>query len=191
MKTALLSSLFSTLSLLLSAHPDMDIVSGNEKSEYIISNGLMIFGDTDVNLDYDDAILRSGKDITHYPPSQLEKVAVFDEATGNMELYFSGSFGLNNKQYLFKILSEGTSSTLLYREGLQFSSYDESIYPPFFLLVDGQVYSLSTDKKELIKQLSAPYQKELLSYIKDNHLDLTNKPDLIRLFEHYNVLQTE
>lgn len=186
MKTVLLSTLFSALSFL--AHPDTAMASGNEKTEYIVSNGLKIFGDTDVNLDHDDAILRSGKDITHYPPSQLEKVAVFDEATGHMELYFSGSFGLNNKQYLFKILAEGTGSTLLYREGLQFSAYDEAVYPPFYLLVDGHVYSLSEDKKELVNQLTNQYQKELLTYIKDNRLDLNNKSDLMKLFGQYNLL---
>lgn len=159
----------------------------NDKSEYIISHGKVIFGDTDINLEYEDAIIRSGNDIIHYPPNQIDKVAVIDETTGDVELYHSGSFGLNNKQYLFKILVEG-QTTLLYREGLKFSAYEDTGYPPFFILVNNQVYSLSDDKKELLKQLDSNFQKEIASYIKENKLDLSLQNDMIQMFNHYNLM---
>lgn len=161
--------------------------SANGKGEYVISHGQVIFGDTDINLEYEDAILRSGNDITHYPPSQIEKVAVINEATGDVELYHSGSFGLNNKQYLFKILVEG-QTTLLYREGLKFSEYEETEYAPFFILVEDHVYALSTDRKEIVKQLDDEFQKEVASYIKDNKLDLSDQTDMAQLFNHYNLM---
>ncbi|SMD37070.1 hypothetical protein SAMN04488029_3222 [Reichenbachiella faecimaris] len=161
-----------------------------DKDEYIISHGKTIFGDTDINLVYEDAIIRSGNDIMHYPSSQIDKVAVIDHATGDVELYHSGSFGLNQKQYLFKILAEG-QATLLYREGLNFSAYEEMEYPPFFILIDNQVYSLSAEKNEMLRQLDNGFQREISRYIKEHKLVLTNEEDMIKLFNYYNLMTLE
>lgn len=169
---------------------ELSNTSNTDKSEYIISNGQMMYGDTDVNLAYEDAILRSGNDIIHFPPSQIEKVAVIDETTGDVELYHSGSFGLNNRQYLFQILSEG-KTTLLYREGLKFSDYEETEYPAFFILIDKQVYSLSNDKKEMIKQLDHDFQKDVSTYIKTHKLNLSDQKDMTKFFDYYNLLILE
>lgn len=172
------------------AKGDSSFSNPTDKGEYIVSHGKIIFGDTDINLEYEDAIIRSGNDIVHYPSSQIDKVAVIDEKTGDVELYHSGSFGLNNQQYLFQILVEG-QTTLLFREGLKFSAYEETIYPPFFILVDDQVYSISSDKKEMIKQLDSRFQKEISSYIKDNKLDTSIKEDMMKLFNYYNLMVIE
>lgn len=185
-------SIFITLSLfsLQIAKGDSSNSSNNDRGEYIVSHGKVIFGDTDINLAYEDAIIRSGNDIVHYPSSQIEKVAVIDDKTGHVELYHSGSFGLNNKQYLFQILAEG-QTTLLYREGLKFSAYEDTQYPPFFILVNDQVYSLSSDRKEMLKQLDNSFQKEINSYIKENRLALSNQEDMIKLFNFYNLMTLE
>ncbi|MEP2026549.1 MAG: hypothetical protein ABJH98_01645 [Reichenbachiella sp.] len=185
-------SIFITLSIfsLQFANGDSSNASINDKDEYIVSHGKVIFGDTDINLAYEDAIIRSGNDIVHYPSSQIEKVAVIDDKTGNVELYHSGSFGLNNRQYLFQILAEG-QTTLLYREGLKFSAYEDTEYPPFFILVNDQVYSLSSDRKEMLKQLDNSFQKETNNYIKENKLTLSNQEDMIKLFNFYNLMTLE
>lgn len=156
-------------------------------SEYLISHGKVIYGNTDINLAMNDAMLRVGRDIIHYPPNQIDKIAVKEGENDEVQLYYSGMFGLNNKQYLFKILSEG-NRTLLYREGLKFSAYDETEYPPYFVLVDNQIYSLSTNKKELTKQIDSDYQKELLAYLKNNQIDIQEADGLTELFDYYNVL---
>lgn len=175
-------------SMIANVHAHAGQGNENERNiEYIISHGNIIYGDTDINLAHEDAMLRNGKDITHYPPNQIEKIAV-RERTGEIRLYFSGAFGLNNEQHLFEILSEGRR-TLLFREGLKFSAYDETVYSPYFLLVEGRIYALSNNKKELCGQIDKGMQKELSIYIKDQKISLEDKAGLIRLFDHYNTSQ--
>ena len=116
--------------------------------------------------------------------SQIKKV-VLKESDGDRG-YFSGVFGADGKHLLFTILSEGRI-TLLYRENVKFSEFDEEVFPPYFVAKENSIFSVGT-KKEFLAQL-ADRSAEMKDFVKVNKTDFSSKESIAQLFHFYNGVE--
>lgn len=157
-----------------------------DKSSYVLSFGKVLTGTVEVNLESNDVIIRDGLDITHLPASKVQKISSTDDKTGVELIYYSGVFGLNNDPFLFETLSDG-EIPLLYREGLKFSKYDEEFYSPFFVLINDQIFALSSSKKEILSIFAPEAAEAMKEFMKEHKTDLSSAEDLKMLFDHYNA----
>ncbi len=102
---------------------------------------------------------------------------------GGKKIYHSAPFGFNSSWFIFETLSDG-KVPLLYREGIKMSDFDENTFPPFYMLIDGSVYSLES-KKQVLEVFDD--QKDIIKdYMKDNKVDFEDRESLTNLFSFYN-----
>jgi hypothetical protein len=140
-------------------------------------------GSIQIDLNENAVVLRVGNSYRRYYARDIKKVVL--EGDGGQSIYASYPFGLNAEHFLFEQLSAGALS-LLYREGLKFSKYDETNFPPFYIAIDGSVYSLG-GKKQVLEAMED--EKDLIKeYLRENKVDFEDRNSLVGLFDYYNSL---
>lgn len=157
----------------------------NSSTGYVRTYSETLEGDVQVNLEGDDLMIRSGRNIYNWTADKVISAAMIDEKTGEQIVYVTGTFGMNTNQFFFEVLSGGKMS-LLYREGLKFSEYDEEVYPPYYILLEGSIHSMPQNKKEFLALFDGEYADEMADYFKSKTIDLDDKIELSSMFSAYN-----
>ncbi|PIB36101.1 hypothetical protein BFP72_12195 [Reichenbachiella sp. 5M10] len=158
----------------------------HNESGFIVTPDEVIYGDVTINVDGNDLMIRTGRHIYNWTADKVTKVAVINPETGMTEKYVSGTFGMNEQNFFFEVLSDG-KIVLLYREGLKFSKYDELEYAPYYVLMDGVIHSLAQSKKEFMGLFAEHHENEMSDFIKEKGIDLKNRSDLTKAFDYYNT----
>ncbi|MEM9328373.1 MAG: hypothetical protein AAGA85_22080 [Bacteroidota bacterium] len=102
------------------------------------------------------------------------------------EQYASAVFGADSEIYFFRVLSEGKVS-LYYREGVKFSRFDNTPFPPYYAFIGNALYSLG-NKKECLAIFGLE-EKNMRDFMKAKGLDYGDQRDLTMLFNHYNGVE--
>ncbi|MBU2913970.1 MULTISPECIES: hypothetical protein [Reichenbachiella] len=161
-------------------------VGTSDSTDFVVTSGETIRGVVKVNLERNDLMIRSGRHIYNWTADKVDQVSVLDPSTGERHEYLTGGFGMNEGSFFFEVLSVG-QIVLLYREGLKFSQYDETTYPPFYILQDGVLHSLAQNKKEFMSLFDGDYASEMSDYFKSNDVDISDRMKLKQMFTHYNA----
>ncbi len=157
------------------------------KSGYLVTRGNMLIGTVQIDMIKNQASLETEEKMEFFSAKETQKAAIIDPKTGELCVYYTGTFGMNSSPFFFEALTDG-DLPLLYREGVKFNKYEETPFPPYFILKEGVVYSLGFSKNEVLEVFSNEYQDEMAGFIKSNKLKLNKKEDLISLFEHYETV---
>ncbi len=152
--------------------------SRNAGIGYIITYSDSLAGKVMVNMKSNHILLQQDGIYRQYEADQILKVVSVDIA-GRSKVYYTGYFGLNEERYLFEAVVDG-ETPLLYREGLSFESYEESVSQEYFTLVNGSVTQLGK-KKEILSLFSSNYD-QLAYFLKENNLKLRTAEELKTFF---------
>lgn len=107
----------------------------------------------------------------------------------------NNNFELNTlfeKETHFKDYEVITREYMVYTAGSSiimhgFNSDSRFIDYSYFLYKDKKLYQLTPNKKNILK-LMKDHAKEIEDFIKEKKLKLSNRPDIITIFEYYNTL---
>ncbi len=180
MKNVYFLSFFSILCICSATGYPSEAVGGHG---FVQTKSDVLEGFIRIDFDKDLVVVKNGSRYQHLVASQIKKV-ILETELGPIG-YCSAVFGMNGYK-LFQILSEG-QVTLLYREDLGFSEFEDKGFPPFFILSEGSVYSVSS-KKEFLSHFTER-AAEVRDFIKREHISFKSKDDLIVLFDFYNGVQ--
>ena len=150
----------------------------------VVTNNDTIKGTVQVLFENNQVILRSGNVYRSLNADQIKRVEEVKD--GQRQVYVAGTFGENRKAFLFKVLSDGDLK-LVYRENIRMDTYEDTVFPPFFMKIGHSFYSLS-QKRQLIAAMK-DHKVEVLNFIDENDLDIDNEESLVALFDYYNSLR--
>lgn len=165
---------FLLLLLLLVSH----LAFSNTNQDMVITLTDTLYGEVQVDFAANKIMLRNHKNYQYLTASQVQWIKKNDRS------YCVAAFGVESKFLIFEVLSKGAKS-LLYREGVKFNPYDEDTFPPYFVLEDRSAYSVATKKDVL--SVFGQHDKKIKNFVKNHGLSFSEKEDLSRIFDFYNL----
>ncbi|MFY0599674.1 MAG: hypothetical protein JXR03_08375 [Cyclobacteriaceae bacterium] len=147
----------------------------NYNEGVLVVKNKTIRGQLKLNSDLSLVQLKVGNKIHLFLPKDIDRVTI--------EGKVYGGYPLGEGFYLFEVILDGETSILL-RENLKYSESDIDVLPPLYLAKGDKITPAYKGK-----QLLTVFEKDkkwMLQYIKNNNLDLSQKEDVLIVFEYYD-----
>lgn len=139
-------------------------------------------GEIRIDVDRNQVLIKEGLSYNLVHASNIKRVNLISKD----KTYTCASFGENEDWMIFEILSEG-KIPLLYREGIKMSRYDETEFPPFYMLVGSSIYPLDSKRQLLV--VFDQYESRIKSFLKDHKTSFADRKQLTSLFDFCNNIE--
>jgi hypothetical protein len=150
----------------------------------VITETDSIRGTVTVNLEQNLVIIRRDKSYeSMYANRVKEVIAIEDEMPVK---YLSSVYGSDQKDQLFRVLSEG-KLTLVYRPEILKNPIEKTYYADFHVYENGKIIRTLETEKDVLKLMSDQKQS-IREYLSTNIFFVDNDVMLKEIFDYYNML---
>jgi hypothetical protein len=150
----------------------------------VVTNTDSIKGTITVNLEQNLVIIRQDNSYeSMYANRVKEVIAIEDEIPVK---YVSSVYGSDQKDLLFRVLSEG-KLTLVYRPKILKNPIEKTYYADFHVYENGKIIRTLETEKDVLKLMS-DHKQSIREYLSVNIFFVDNDVMLKEIFDYYNKL---
>jgi hypothetical protein len=156
----------------------------------VLKSNEVIQGEIAIETDHDVVLYRLGNEIMVYPAHKIKYFYYYDAESGVNRKFISlqQTIGAFTTHQFYEAVVYGEVSVLRRQRLLPYSIHQEVIDYEYFVQKDEELLQLRKFKRKIYPQLLLSCEEKLVNFIRENKLNLTRSPHVIRIVEYYNGL---
>jgi hypothetical protein len=158
----------------------------------VLKSEEVIRGEIAVETDHDVILYRRGNELMVYPAHKVKSFYYYDGDDNVNRKFISvqQTIGAFTTHQFFEVVVYGEVNVLRRQRLLPYSIHQEVIDYEYFVQKDEVLLQLRKFKRKVYPQLLVSCEEKLTNFVRENKLNLTRSPHVIRIVEYYNGLAT-